>query len=141
MDLPEIGSMSSTHSANPLCCAAGLANLNFILNNNLAERSRKLGDNFFDHLKKIKSKYHHVISWVLGKGLVAAVHFNDIDGNPLNDLASIICEKAMQKGLLLVHTGRESIKLAPPLTIEKDALEEGLAVFDEALYEALEEYL
>jgi len=45
----------------------------------------------------------------------------------------------MQKGLLLVHTGRESIKIGPPLTIPDEALEEGLDVFDEAISETIRE--
>ena len=39
----------------------------------------------------------------------------------------------MQKGLLVVHTGRESIKLAPPLAISKEALLEGLEVIEECI--------
>jgi 4-aminobutyrate aminotransferase-like enzyme len=41
----------------------------------------------------------------------------------------------MQKGLLLVHTGRESIKVGPPLTIPDDALIEGLNVLEESIEE------
>jgi 4-aminobutyrate aminotransferase-like enzyme len=41
----------------------------------------------------------------------------------------------MQKGLLLVHTGRESIKIGPPLTIPDDALIEGLIVLEESIEE------
>ena len=43
----------------------------------------------------------------------------------------------MQRGLLVVHTGRESIKLAPPLSINKEALMEGLLVLDEAIADSL----
>ena len=53
----------------------------------------------------------------------------------------LICEKAMQKGLLLIHTGRESIKLAPPLTITEDALVEGLEVLDLCIDEAMKDIL
>ena len=42
----------------------------------------------------------------------------------------------MQKGLLVVHTGRESIKIGPPLIITNEALLEGIEVLDEAIYEA-----
>ena len=48
-----------------------------------------------------------------------------------------IVEKAFQKGLLVVHTGRESIKLAPPLSISKDALFEGVSVLDECIKESI----
>jgi 4-aminobutyrate aminotransferase-like enzyme len=46
----------------------------------------------------------------------------------------------MQKGLLVVHTGRESIKIGPPLTISDEALLEGLKVLDESLHEVLKNY-
>ncbi len=39
----------------------------------------------------------------------------------------------MRRGLLVVHTGRESIKLAPPLVITEEALEEGLQVLEESI--------
>jgi acetylornithine/succinyldiaminopimelate/putrescine aminotransferase len=44
----------------------------------------------------------------------------------------------MQKGLLVVHTGRESVKLGPPLTINDGALLEAMSVFEEAIQEVIE---
>jgi len=130
MDLPEIGSMSSTHSANPMVCAAGKANLESLLEEGLIENSRDLGEIFLTRLNEIKSRFPEYISCVSGKGLVAALIFLD----PKNiSLCDIICESAMRRGLLVVHTGRESIKLAPPLTITKDALLEGLQVLEETI--------
>ena len=77
-------------------------------------------------------------SFVLGKGLLAALIFKLPDKNkPDTLLPSIISEKAMQKGLLVVHTGRESIKLAPPLTISDEALIEGINVLEESISEVL----
>jgi len=136
MDLPETGSMSSTHSANPLCCAAALANIEEIATKNLIEESARKGEILHSYLNKLKDKYPDYISCILGKGLLAAI----IITNPRNHkqdglLASRICEKAMQKGLLLVHTGRESIKIGPPLTIPDDALMEGLDVLEESIFE------
>ena len=62
--------------------------------------------------------------------------FNDTNTeNGASFFASQICEEAMRKGVLLVHTGRESIKIGPPLTIPEDALGEGLDVLDEILQE------
>ena len=48
---------------------------------------------------------------------------------------SAVAELCMQKGLLVVHTGRESIKIGPPLTITNDALLEGVDVLGEAIAE------
>jgi len=138
MDLPDIGSMSSTHSANPLCCAAGLANIEFIESHNLVDESKRKGKILMEGLKTIRKKFPDRISEVLGKGLVVAILIT----NPKTRLpdpltASLICEKAMHKGLLLVHTGRESIKMGPPLTIPDEALLEGLKVLEESIQEII----
>lgn len=139
MDLPDIGSMSSTHSANPLCCVAGHENLKAMLEDGLIENSKTLGVIFHKALNDIKSKYPEYIKYVFGKGLLAALVFVDAKDNPLNQLCDIISEKAMQRGLLVVHTGRESIKLAPPLSITEDALLEGINVLDECIADSINE--
>ncbi len=138
LDLPDIGSMSSTHSANPLVCAAGKANLEALLDDGLIENSLVLGEMFIAELNKIKRRFPEHISLVSGKGLLAAVHFNTAQGEPLSNLCNVICETLMQRGLLVVHTGRESIKLAPPLVINEDALREGLQVFEETIADCIE---
>ncbi len=139
MDLPEIGSMSSTHSANPMVCAAGKANLQALLEDGILERSSATGKVFQERLQTLQAQYPRHIRYVLGKGMVAALLFYDDAGKPLSDLCSRISEIAMGKGLLVVCTGRESIKLGPPLTITEDALLEGVAVLDEAIHAALSE--
>jgi len=136
MDLPEFGSMSSTHSANPLCCAAGLANLEAIETDNLIEAAATKGELLHHMLQDIRNKYSHRISYIFGKGLIAGVLFKDPQtGKPDVLFPSRVCERAMQKGLLLVHTGRESIKIGPPLTIPEEALIEGIEVFAESIQE------
>lgn len=137
MDLPEVGNMSSTHSANPLVCAAGLAVLNEITKNSLVSETNLKGEFLFAGLNKIKSKYPNKISHVLGKGLIAALLFKDEKNNPDCEFASKLAERCMQKGLLLVHTGRESIKIGPPLSISITALREGLEVIDEVIGEII----
>ncbi len=133
MDLPDIGSMSSTHSANPLVCAAGMANLEALLEDGMIANSESLGVVFHQELGRIRDQFADHISSVQGKGLVAAVIFHDRSGRALNELCDLIAEKCMQRGLLVVHTGRESIKLAPPLCINEAALLEGLSVFESSV--------
>jgi 4-aminobutyrate aminotransferase-like enzyme len=140
MDLPEVGNMSSTHSANPLVCAAGLAVLNEIEGRDLVMSAKKMGLIFKEALEEIRTKYPKNISYVLGEGMIMAVLFrHPISGLPDSEIASRIAERAMQKGLLVVHTGRESIKMGPPLTISEPALMEGVQVFDESISEVLNE--
>jgi 4-aminobutyrate aminotransferase-like enzyme len=133
MDLPEIGSMSSTHSANPIVCAAGLANLHALIDDGIIESARALSESFHARLRSIKERFPDQIRQVLGVGMIAGVLFVDPQGAPLTDLANRVCEATMRRGLLVVHTGRESIKLAPPLTINEEAMNEGLDVFENAI--------
>lgn len=141
MDLPDVGSMSSTHSANPLCCAAALANLEEIEEKNLIKEAERKGEILHSLLNELKEKFSGYISYIFGKGLLAALIINSESANSeTNNLfASKICERAMQKGLLLVHTGRESIKIGPPLTIPEEALIEGIKVLEECFEEIIKE--
>jgi len=132
LDLPSVGSMSSTHSANPISCAAGLANLRVIEEMGLVQRARDLGEIFQHELYEIHQN-SHLISSIQGNGMVAAVITNAFGDLDASEVATEISWECMRRGLLVVHTGRESIKLAPPLTISTQALMEGLAVLKEVV--------
>jgi 4-aminobutyrate aminotransferase-like enzyme len=140
MDLPEIGNMSSTHSANPLVCAAGLAVLAEIEERKLVSETARKGDLLFDSLLELQARFPDRIARLMGRGLIAAVLFKDpLTGKPAGPFTSRVAERCMQKGLLVVHTGRESIKIGPPLTITDDALLEGVHVLGEAIAEVAAE--
>lgn len=136
INLAPEGSLHSTHSGNPVSMAAGLANLEVLEKKKLVSASRKKGIVLHRELGKIKKKYPHRIKLVSGKGLLAALHFQDPKtGKPDGAFPSKVCKRALEKGLILVHTGRESIKIAPPLTIPVAALKEGIKVLEEAIAE------
>lgn len=136
MDLPETGNMSSTHSANPLVCAAGLAVIEELETRNLVAEAGRKGILLRAELEKIQQHFPGRISWVLGHGLIMAMLFkNPKTGKPDGSFSSRVVERCMQKGLLVVHTGRESIKFGPPLTITDEALIEGTTVLREAIME------
>jgi len=136
MDLPEVGNMSSTHSANPIVCAAGLAVLDEIEERNLVVETERKGIILDSELAKLKIKYPQLIENYLGKGLIYSLIFKDFNGIDKSKFASKVCEISMRKGLLVVHTGRESIKLGPPLIISDRALCEAISVLDESIQEA-----
>lgn len=140
MDLPEIGNMSSTHSANPLVCAAGLAVIDELEQRDLPREATRKGELLFNALGALQQRFSDRISNLLGKGLIAAVLFRHPEtGVPDGAFTSRVAERCMQKGLLVVHTGRESIKIGPPLTISDDALLEGVDVLGEAILEVAAE--
>ena len=140
MDLPTIGNMSSTHSANPLVCAAGLATLEFMEDNNIGEKSKILGEKFHSRLNRLKEKFPKLISRIEGDGMIAAIIFKLDDVSLGSEIASKASWECFKKGVFVVHTGRESIKLGPPLTIPEQALMESLDVIDEVLFEINNEY-
>jgi 4-aminobutyrate aminotransferase-like enzyme len=140
MDLPNVGNMSSTHSANSLVCAAGLAVIEELEDRNIITETARKGQILFVELEKLRQRFPDRISMSLGKGLLAAVLFHhpetkEADGS----FTSRVAERCMQKGLLVVHTGRESIKIGPPLTITDAALLEGLDVLSESIAEVAAE--
>ena len=110
LDLPEQGSMSSTHSANPLACAAGLATIEEIEENNLVVESERKGHILLDRLNTLKARFPENIATINGKGLLAAVIFKrPVTGDADSLTASRVCERCMHEGVLLVHTYRVSI--------------------------------
>jgi len=136
LDLPEVGSMSSTHSANPLACAAGLANLDEIFERDLVGAAARNGELMLARLRALQARHPARIAHVTGQGMLAALIFRDpVTGAPDGLTASLVCERALHKGILLVHTGRESIKFGPPLTIPPEAIDEGMDVLTQALDE------
>lgn len=138
MDLPGVGNMSSTHSANPIVCAAGLATIAEIDRLDLVNESARKGALLHSGLNAIRAKYSDRILFVLGEGMIAALILRDpATGKPDGALATAVSRRCLEKGLLTVHTGRESIKIGPPLVISDDALLEGISVIEESLAEVL----
>ena len=139
MDLHPPGSMSSTHTGNPVCCAAALASIDVIVEEKLADNAASLGKILLDRLRAMQPRFPFM-GRVDGIGLVVAINVvrpgtKDPDG----DLAWEIIRSCVEKGLLLftpVGFGGASVKICPPLCITEEALQEGLAVLEESLVEA-----
>ncbi len=144
MDLHPPGSMSSTHSGNPVCCAAALASLEVVVRENLPAQAARKGAILHARLRSMAAKFPE-IGCVDGKGLVAGVACIKPGANkePHPDLAWDIVERCWHKGLLMfmpVGFGGATVKICPPLTISDDALAESLQVFEEAFAEVAAEH-
>ena len=144
MDLHPPGSMSSTHSGNPVCCAAALASLEVVVREDLPAQAARKGAILHARLHSMAAKFAE-IGYVDGKGLVAGVACIKPGTNkePHPDLAWDIVERCWHKGLLMfmpVGFGGATVKICPPLTISDDALAESLHVFEEAFAEVAAEH-
>ncbi len=139
MDQFEPGSMTSTHTGNPVCVASALANIEYILREDVVGQARRGGEVLHAELGKIADKYPSVVGDVQGKGMVAGMHLTKADSKePDGDLAFHACVLCMQKGLLMfspVGVGGATLKISPPLITPEDAIREGVGVLEEAMDE------
>jgi len=115
MDVITPGSHGSTFGGNPLACVAGEAALDVLLDEKLPERSKELGEYFLNAIKKINSP---LFKEVRGKGLFIAIELKDEAGG-----ARQFTEAMKAKGILAKETHVHTIRLAPPLVIDKADLD------------------
>ncbi|MBI4582474.1 MAG: aspartate aminotransferase family protein [Planctomycetes bacterium] len=135
------GSMTSTHSGSPLAVAAGIASIQALIQEKLVERARSLESVLRAGLEEIAAQYPEQAGWLGCRGLVAGIRMVKAGTRePHPDLAHRINEACFRKGLLMfapVGIGGGCIKIAPPLAIAREALEEGIAVLAQAFAEVL----
>ena len=139
MDIPEAGGMSSTHTGNPLCCAAAIAVLEIMKDEDLVAESARKGRLLGQLLNDLGADFPEEIGFVTGRGLLYALHMMHPAGAlAATELADRVTEGAFHRGLLTVHTGRETIKIGPPLCIPDEALREGVEVLREAVSDSVQ---
>jgi 4-aminobutyrate aminotransferase-like enzyme len=133
--------MTSTHTGNPICCAAALANIDIIEEEGLVDRARETGEVLHQSLKSLWDRYPEAIGAIHGKGLVAGIHMvKQGTEEPDGDLAFKIIEECVRRGLLMfspVGYGGGTVKISPPLVIAPEAVLEGVEVLDEAIQVSL----
>ncbi|EFA85035.1 ornithine-oxo-acid transaminase [Heterostelium album PN500] len=122
------GEHGSTYGGSPLASAVAMAALSVLRDENLAENSLRLGDYFRAEITKINSP---LIQEVRGKGLLNAIV---VDPNATTS-AWDICLMFANKGLLAKPTHENIIRLAPPLTITQDQLDECIQVIRQVFYD------
>tara|TARA_R100001129_G_scaffold138570_1_gene99802 strand:- start:3117 stop:4373 length:1257 start_codon:yes stop_codon:yes gene_type:complete len=125
IDLDPTTNLSGTHAGNAICCAAGLANLEFLTDPEFQQDFQKRVTYFEERCAKLLDL--ELVSKVNYKGMVAGIIMES------TEVANKVVESCLLNGVLPVCTFRESIKLGPPLTISMDAIEEAFDVIEEAI--------
>jgi acetylornithine/LysW-gamma-L-lysine aminotransferase len=118
------GEHSSTFGGNPLSCAAGIATLQALTQDGLIENSEKMGKLFRDGLEKLKEK-HTIIREIRGKGLMIGVE--------LKFEVKDILMNLMKEGVLMLYSGRNILRILPPLVITKEDITKVLETLDVVL--------
>lgn len=135
MDAVHGGGLGGTYGGNPVACAAALAALETIEQDNLVERARAIGDVLLSRLRALAERYD-IIGDVRGRGAMVAMELvagaGDKTPNP-EALASVV-KYCHAKGLILLTAGTYGnvIRLLPPLVISDALLDEGLTIIEEA---------
>ena len=120
------GEHSSTFGGNPISCAAGIAALKALTEDGLIENSEKMGKIFREGLEKLKEK-HTMIREIRGKGLMIGIEMKFEIKDILMGL--------IKKGILMLYSGRNILRILPPLVISEDDITKVLHALDSILTE------
>jgi len=119
------GEHGSTFGGNPLACAAGYVTLKFVLDNDVADNAKRVGQYFLAGLEGLRGKFP-VITDVRGRGLLLAMEFD-------SDIAQSLLLACLERGLLVNRLKPNALRFMPPLVIGRDEVDEALGILEEAL--------
>jgi len=140
MDAPPAGGLGGTFAGSPLACAAALAVLDVIAEEQLVERSLTLGTQLTARLKTLQAKCP-AIGEVRGLGSMVAIELvrNRRPDQPDAELTRALVQRAAVRGLVILSCGvyGNVIRLLPPLTISDALLAEGLDLLEASLAEVI----
>jgi 4-aminobutyrate aminotransferase / (S)-3-amino-2-methylpropionate transaminase / 5-aminovalerate transaminase len=141
MDIYGPNEMTSTHSANPICCAAALANLKIIEDEKLVQNAANVGKVLAERLEAIQKEFSTIIGFAPCRGLVGGLLIiKPGTTEPDADLAWEIVNACFRSGLMMfapVGVGGGCVKIAPPLCITEEAVIEGCQVIRDAIKKVL----
>ena len=115
------GEQSSTFGGNPLSCAAGIGAIDALIEDNLVENAERNGKIFKDGLERIKEK-HKIIREIRGKGLMIGVEMKF-------EVKDILFD-GITNNLLLLYSGKNILRLLPPLVISESDINKALETLD-----------
>jgi acetylornithine/LysW-gamma-L-lysine aminotransferase len=122
----RVGEHSSTFGGNPLACAAGAATIASLNEDKLVENAANVGGYFKVGLLKLKEK-HRLVRDVRGLGMMLALELRFDVRNLLLD--------GIRHGLLMLYSGKNVLRLLPPLVMDKETISQALETMDELLSE------
>ena len=139
MDCLQANSIS-TFGGNPLATAGALANLEYVLENDLQTNAHKVGNQLKNGLHHLADEVPEIVE-VRGKGLMIGVEFGNADGSPNATLTSEVMEAAKAEGLLIGKGGLygNTLRIAPPLSVTEEEADEGLEMLKRAIHMARKE--
>ena len=134
LDLLAPAEITTTHAAHPVSCAAALANLDIIEEEDLIAEAVRKGEIATRELLALQERFLEHVADVEGLGLLRGIHIrNPKTGELDSELARDWTWAGVKHGVMLFQVNRPSIKVCPPLVIEDEALVEGIRALGDAL--------
>jgi acetylornithine/LysW-gamma-L-lysine aminotransferase len=124
LEAMKVGEHSSTFAGNPLSCSAGIATIESIIEENLVQNAAKVGNIFKNGLFQLKEN-HRIVRDVRGLGLMLALELRF-------DIKDILFD-GIKEGLLMLYSGRNIIRLLPPLVLDEVKVAKTLSIMDKLL--------
>ncbi len=125
LDCLKVGEHSSTFAGNPLACAAGSATIDSLIEDKLVSNSESMGRIFKSGLLEIKEKYK-IIREVRGLGMMLGVEMRF-------DVKDILLD-GVKNGILLLYSGRNILRLLPPIVMKEEEVNKSLELIDKLIY-------
>jgi acetylornithine/N-succinyldiaminopimelate aminotransferase len=119
------GEHGSTFGGNPVACAAGYATLKFIIDHDIADNAKRVGQYLTNGLESLKQKFKFITE-VRGLGLLLAVEFS-------HDIAQQVLMACLDGGLLVNKLKPNALRFMPSLNIGNKEVNEALGILDKAL--------
>lgn len=134
------GSHASTFGGNPVSCAAALAVLETIKEDQLLDNATKQGDHAMKRLGDF-AKTSSIVGEVRGKGLMVGVELveNKETRKPAPKKASEVMMRSWKRGVAVVTCGISTLRIVPPLTIQTELLDSALDILEETISEVAKE--
>ncbi|WP_020532528.1 4-aminobutyrate--2-oxoglutarate transaminase [Flexithrix dorotheae] len=137
MDKAKPGTIGGTYLGNPVSCAAALATIKFIEDNNLNDRAVEIGRKVTARFKEMQAKLPGIIGDVRGLGAMNAIELvkNGDSNQPNAELTARLVVNCFNSGLIILSAGtfKNVIRILSPLVITNEQLEKGLAILEEEL--------
>ena len=126
----------TTHVNDPLPAAVGLKVLEIVLRDKLVDRAREAGERLGAGLLRLKQR-HGCIGDVRGRGLLRGLEFTSVGSRDASSISNAVTEASLEVGLAanIVRSGTAggTMRIAPPLIVKDEELDEGLALLDTAI--------
>lgn len=140
MDAAEPGTIGGTYIGNPVCCAAALATIQFMKDNDLNDRAVEIGGIIEARFHEMQRR-HPEIGDVRGIGAMQGIEFvkNADPGQPAGELCDAIIKGCARRGLVLLSAGtfKNVIRILSPLVITNEQLKTGLDILEEEIENAI----